>query len=1270
MKKIAVYRDRLAVQLSDRIIIYETAPVDAAAGGGGAAVPASPGASAGGGGGGGPTTPAGSPPPHALTAVRGPWELQAAAAGIGAASASAPREAASASSSATMMYRFKDRILHSPECSLLVVTHAHVVLCLDRRLSMYAFSGAKEREWVLDSVIRYIKVVGGPPGGEGLLVGLKSGAVLRVYLNNPFPIPLVHHKAAIRCLDMSRSRGKLALVDEHSSLYVYDCASGQAVWSESNAASVAWNAEFEDMLCFSGSGVLSIKTGVFPLHTQKLPGYVVGFTGSKVFSLQATTTVAVDVPQSASMHAYIERGDWEEAYRVACLGVTAGDWRALGERALRALQLGVSRAAFLRAHPLDMRYIELINHFEALQRAAAGGAGAGAAGASSSYGAKEASAPALLAEVLAYGGDYAQAAKAHLEAGTVERALEMFTDLKLWGEARRFAESVGSGRLDVSSLLLKQAQWCEDNGDVAAAGSIYVGLGQASRAVALLGERGLWAALMELVRSLPSAPPSSLLLPPAPVAGAGALGGEPSAAAGEGARARSDSLESAGSMDEAVLAGMEALEGSSGSGGAGGAGGASASGGLPKDPRNALSEAGAYFTRAGLIAAAREVYGKLGDVRALVQLHIDAGQWRAAHALAWETEAGVRRACEAAGASGAPHAVAARLARDLAAAAAIVSHVHLCRGEALAGLDRFEEALKAYEAGGRPDLAARILTDLAGAALEEGRFADASLHYQRLAREAAAALERWCAAAAASAPGGSPAAGAGAASAASASAAAAALHSEAGVAALCAAAARARRFSHYADLYAAYDVIHAATAKPFTMHPPHTVFNAARYLLNATAGAVPAAAAAGSASSSGSAAAAAAAAASLGRLPFRLSLVRTLYALAKTALSLGGYATARRALEPLVGGALLVPPAWRDAVEVMWLQVATAAGGDAAELVVACPRCRALQPSLAVGGSSALAALRPAPLPPSLPAAAPAALLAAAGGKGAAAAAAAAAQRSASPPGAGPAPPAPLDAALGDPGLASFLTPWLCAVSGDACTTCGCPFVRSSITYEVLPLVEFLPTQGTGLVAALTLLAEEAPLELGGGGSGGSSSSSGGQQSIVFGSSGGGSGAGGGGGAGSGDVQFKAAMAAAAERASEARARGEAQPPGAPPSGVTAVPPDVLRLLKPSAVFLIRPPPPSSRGAAGSAKGASAAAASARTSGTITQLCATGGLYPSAAEEHVAPPRLYYNVSGGEVDLVTSAACGRLFHMEDLELAVLTTGQCPFSKAPAAEVGI
>lgn len=59
-----------------------------------------------------------------------------------------------------MHYRVSTKIQKKLECNLLVVTSRNVILCQERKLQLYGFNGVKEREWVLDSIIRYIKVRG------------------------------------------------------------------------------------------------------------------------------------------------------------------------------------------------------------------------------------------------------------------------------------------------------------------------------------------------------------------------------------------------------------------------------------------------------------------------------------------------------------------------------------------------------------------------------------------------------------------------------------------------------------------------------------------------------------------------------------------------------------------------------------------------------------------------------------------------------------------------------------------------------------------------------------------------------------------------------------------------------------------------------------------------------------------------------------------------------------------------------------------------------
>lgn len=237
VKKLAVYKNRLAVQLPDKVVIYEIESND-------------------------------------------------------------PKD---------MGYKGKKNISKKFECNLFVITSDNLVLCQDKRLECLNLKGEKIREWLMEYPVRYIKVIGGPPNKEGILVGLKSGHVFQIYVDSSFPVLLIKQANSIRYVDISMHKLKLAVIDDNSTLFVYNLKTGDLVFQEPNANSVAWNSCFEDMLAYSGNGNVSIIVSNFPPHRQRLQGFVVGFNGSNIFYLNVLSVSSIEVPHSGPMMQFIEK---------------------------------------------------------------------------------------------------------------------------------------------------------------------------------------------------------------------------------------------------------------------------------------------------------------------------------------------------------------------------------------------------------------------------------------------------------------------------------------------------------------------------------------------------------------------------------------------------------------------------------------------------------------------------------------------------------------------------------------------------------------------------------------------------------------------------------------------------------------------------------------------------------------------------------------------------------------------------------------------------
>ncbi|CAF0925903.1 unnamed protein product [Didymodactylos carnosus] len=385
-----------------------------------------------------------------------------------------------------MKYKATQKINKNIECSSMLVTSSQIITCQDKRLQCFNFTGEEIRVWQMDSPIRYMKLVGGPPQHEAILLGLKNGGVYQVFVNNAFPQLLAKQSSTIFCIDMNVNRTKIAVIDDTNTLYVYDVWTKELLYQEPNAHTVAWNGYFADMLAFSGEGQISIKVADFPVYKQHLQlpvrdaellGLIVGFNGCTIYLLHLYAMSGVTVPVTDAVYRYINKKQLDNAYRLACLGESSQTWEALGHAAIEQNDYVIAKKCFSRVR--DMKYCNLLSTYEEVAKRG------------------ETKPNINLGDYYAYAGRFQEAARNYQHGGAPDRAMTMFSDLRMFDQAKEY---MVAGDVDQQKLLNKQAEWAMTMNEQRTAAELYLAAHDYLRAIDLAG-KNKWSDLLASITS-------------------------------------------------------------------------------------------------------------------------------------------------------------------------------------------------------------------------------------------------------------------------------------------------------------------------------------------------------------------------------------------------------------------------------------------------------------------------------------------------------------------------------------------------------------------------------------------------------------------------------------------------------------------------------------------------------------------------------------------------------------------------------------------------
>jgi intraflagellar transport protein 122 len=153
---------------------------------------------------------------------------------------------------------------------------------------------------------------------------------------------------------------------------------------------------------------------------------------------------------------------------VACLGVPNTDWEGLAQAALEALNFEIARDAYVKVRNLP--WLELINDLRERQKRG------------------DIPKEVLQADILAFGGKFKEAARLYQKSGHSNKALQMYSDLRMFDLAQEFLKDGDSS--DKRELVRRRAEWACSVHEPRAAAELLLAAGESERAIEIVAEQG------------------------------------------------------------------------------------------------------------------------------------------------------------------------------------------------------------------------------------------------------------------------------------------------------------------------------------------------------------------------------------------------------------------------------------------------------------------------------------------------------------------------------------------------------------------------------------------------------------------------------------------------------------------------------------------------------------------------------------------------------------------------------------------------------------